>query len=187
LASRRRLIFLSFFSSLSFKPRFRGFFFFPFFPRRLSMTTQTLHIGPAPCEEECAQVGRPDYEERSRRECLVFRRMLQRLYPAPDRARLQVKSFAHDFGSYREVCVCYDDQNEAACTYACQLERETPLKWDAIAHYELLWHERQSHYREAVRKGEIVCDEIPAQYLAEDFPARPADQSLPELCRQFPL
>ncbi|MDR2452365.1 MAG: hypothetical protein LBE85_11500 [Candidatus Accumulibacter sp.] len=151
------------------------------------MSTQTIGIGPTPCEEECAQVGRADYEERSRRECLVFRRMLQRLYPAPDRASLQVKSFAHDFGSYREVCVCYDDEDRAASEYAFRLEEKTPPKWDAIAHYELLWCERKSHCLEAARNGRIAREEIPAQYLAGDFPTLPANQTFTELCRQFPL
>jgi hypothetical protein len=71
------------------------------------MNLQYLDIGAAPCEEECAQVGRTDYPERSRRECQVFQRMLECCYPAPDRDWLKVKSFAHDFGSYREVCVYY--------------------------------------------------------------------------------
>jgi hypothetical protein len=151
------------------------------------MSIETIHIGPVPCEEECAQVGRSDYEERSHRECLVFQRMLQRLYPPPDEAYLKVKSFSHDYGGYREVCVCYDDKNEAACEYAFRLEHETPPQWDAIANYELLWSERKAHCIEAAKKGEITRDEIPAQYLAEDFPALPADKSFPELCRQFPL
>ena len=38
-----------------------------------------IPIGPAPSEEPCAQVGDPDYPERSRRECRVFLRMLLRL------------------------------------------------------------------------------------------------------------
>jgi hypothetical protein len=151
------------------------------------MSIEIISIGTTPCEEECAKVGRPDYEERSQRECLVFRRMLQRLYPAPNGARLTVKSFSHDLGGYREVCVRYDDEDEAACEYAFRLERETPLKWDAIACYELLWSERKTHYIEAARKGEITRDEISAWYLTGDFPALPADKTFPELCRQFPL
>jgi hypothetical protein len=151
------------------------------------MSIQIIQIGATPCEEECAQTGRSDYPERSRRECLVFQRMLERLYPAPDGACLEVKSFPHDFGGYREVCVCYDDENEAASEYAFRLERETPLKWDATARYELLWSERKARYKEATERGEINDGEIPVQYLTGDFPALPADKSFPELCRRFPL
>ena len=152
------------------------------------MTIQYLSIAAAPLEEACAQVGRPDYEERSRRECRIFERMLQRLYPAPNaKAWLKTKSFPHDFGNYREVCVGYEDTDEAACDYAFMLERETPPKWDAIALYELLWHERKTHLIEAAARGVITGDDIPAQYLTGDFPALPANKTLPELCRSFPL
>jgi hypothetical protein len=103
------------------------------------MTLQYLNIGAAPCEEDCAQVGQADYAQRSRHECFVFKRQLERGYPPPDKAWLEVKVFAHDFGSYREVCVCFDDRDETACEYAYRLERETPPQWDAIARLELLW------------------------------------------------
>jgi hypothetical protein len=152
------------------------------------MSTQRLNIGAAPNEEECAQVGQPDYPEYSQRECLVFMRMLQRLYPVPNaKAWLAVKSFSHEFGSYREVCAYYDNEDAVATEYAFMLERETPLKWDDIANYELLWHAKKTHYAEAARRGEITRDEIPASYLADDFPALPADKTFLELCRMFPL
>ncbi|MDR0578705.1 MAG: hypothetical protein LBI87_14535 [Candidatus Accumulibacter sp.] len=150
------------------------------------MSIQCLSIGATPCEEECAQVGRPDYEERSRRECLVFQRMLERLHPAPNaEAWLEVKSFAHDFGRHHQVCVCFNEQDEAACHYANRLERKMPAQWDAIAIYELLWQERKERFSCAVVRGEI--DEVPAPYRSTDFPALPADKTFPELCRMFPL
>jgi hypothetical protein len=31
-----------------------------------------LTLGPAPCNEDCAQVGQPDYHERAREECRRF-------------------------------------------------------------------------------------------------------------------
>ena len=45
---------------------------------------QYIEIGPVPGEENCAQVGSPDYTEASLRECEVFRRMLYRLFPVPE-------------------------------------------------------------------------------------------------------
>ena len=70
--------------------------------------------------QQGAQVGRADYDERSRRECRVFLRMLERLYPLADDvpARFTVRSFPHDFGAYREVCVRYDDTDARACDHA---------------------------------------------------------------------
>ncbi|MDR0673004.1 MAG: hypothetical protein LBF93_04935 [Zoogloeaceae bacterium] len=150
------------------------------------MTIQYISIAAAPLEEDCAQVGQPGYEGRSSRECLIFKRMLQRLYPPPnDNAALVVKGAAHDFGSYREVRARFDDQDETAREYAYRLERETPARWDAIALYELLWQERKARFSLAVARGEIA--EMPAQYRPAAFPALPADKTLPELCRLFPL
>jgi hypothetical protein len=158
-----------------------------FFSEELSMSIQYITIGATPCEEDCAQVGQADYPERSRRECLVFKRLLERMYPVPDGAWLKVKSFAHDFGSYREVCVCYEDQDEAACDYAYRLEEGTPAKWDAIARHELLWLDRKERFSQAAARGEITRDEIPARYRGEDFPVLPADKSFTDLCAMFPL
>ena len=61
-------------------------------------------------------MGRPDYDEQSLLECKVFKRMLERLHPVPAEAlsSLIVKSFPHDFGSYREVCVRYEDTDPVA-------------------------------------------------------------------------
>lgn len=68
-----------------------------------------IELGPVPAEESCAQVGAPDYERNARRECGVFRRMLERLFPVPEDvdARFTVRQYPHDFGSYFEVCVAY--------------------------------------------------------------------------------
>ncbi|ASI68608.1 hypothetical protein BA022_08590 [Diaphorobacter nitroreducens] len=92
------------------------------------MSSQIMNIGPVPCEENAAQVGRTDYDEQSLRECKVFKRMLERLHPVPADAlaSLIVKSFPHDFGSYREVCVRYEDTDPLATAYAFDLERDTP-------------------------------------------------------------
>ncbi|MCW5230920.1 hypothetical protein [Verminephrobacter eiseniae] len=93
------------------------------------MSYEIMNIGPVPTEENAAQVGRPDYEEQSRRECRVFKNMLERLHPIPSDcpATLVVKSFPHEFGSYREVCVRYDADDAAATTYAFALEGDTPV------------------------------------------------------------
>jgi hypothetical protein len=91
-----------------------------------------LTLGPTPCDEACAQVGSDDYPERSRAECKRYLTLLRTLYgPEPEGAALVVKSFPHDFGTYREVCVVYDDDNPRAAEYAYLLERNLPTTWDA--------------------------------------------------------
>lgn len=97
-----------------------------------------IEIGPAPTCETCAQVGADDYAVRSRRECAVFARMLERLFPVPEgvQACFKVKTFHHDFGAYREVVVEYE--GHGGIDYACRVERETPERWDPVAQFESL-------------------------------------------------
>ena len=71
---------------------------------------QYIEIGPVPGEENCAQVGSPDYTEVSSRECEVFRRMLYRLFPVPEGLPVAYvgRTHPHDFGNYREVSIRYE-------------------------------------------------------------------------------
>lgn len=90
-----------------------------------------LNIGPAPCDEDCAQVGEADYHRRSRDECIRFIELIRKsLGSEPDGAILMSKSFPHDFGSYREVVCMYDPNNEAAVEYAFRVEGNAPTKWE---------------------------------------------------------
>jgi hypothetical protein len=101
--------------------------------------TDYINIGSAPWSEECAQVGTDDYPERSRRECVAFLHQIRRIVgPEPPGAVLVIKSFPHDFGSYREVCCRYSDENEAAMDYAFACEGHRGLdQWDDQARQEL--------------------------------------------------
>lgn len=91
---------------------------------------ETLEIGPVPSDEECAQVGSPDYEERALAECQKFRECLMRYFGTPpEGARLVITRNPHDFGTYYEVAVKYDTNNEKACEYAYKVEGEAPTKW----------------------------------------------------------
>jgi hypothetical protein len=91
-----------------------------------------LTLGPAPCDEDCAQVGQPDYHERARHECKRFIDLIRRtLGPEPDGARLAIKSFPHDFGNYTEVVCYFDSEIEAAVVYAYRCESDAPATWEA--------------------------------------------------------
>lgn len=97
-----------------------------------------LTIGSSPSDEDCAQVGSPDYTQRSRKECLVFLHQLERQFgDPPATARLTIKTFPHDFGEYKEVCVIFDNDIEEAVEYALKLEGVTPQTWDEEAKREL--------------------------------------------------
>jgi hypothetical protein len=55
------------------------------------------------------------------------------LEPLRDRATmfyLATKAFPHDFGTYREVCAMYDEDDAAGMELAYWLESNTPETWD---------------------------------------------------------
>ncbi|HNU12559.1 MAG TPA: hypothetical protein PKJ45_14530 [Rubrivivax sp.] len=130
-----------------------------------------IELGPAPAEESCAQVGDEDYEAESRRECLTYVRQIYRTFPVPPgvNARFLVRSFPHDFGTYREVVVEYQATREAL-DFVLRVENNVPTQWDAIARYELAWL-RSS--REHDRVGRVP-------------PRLPADAGFAELLVRFP-
>jgi hypothetical protein len=100
---------------------------------------QYLEIGPTPCDEDCQQVGTASYNgARARIECQAFANQLLRQFGEPPQgARIGIKSFPHDFGSYSEVVVYYDDAIPESEAYAFRVESESPANWDGIARKEL--------------------------------------------------
>lgn len=153
-----------------------------------------IELGSAPAEESCAQVGSEDYERAARRECAVYKRMLERLFPIPEgfTCRYTVRRFPHDFGSYFEVCIGFSarDSNgfsSAPVDFAYRVERETPDRWDAIAQYELAWYERRQAYEAAVREGRLKPEEVPDRYRAAHPPQLAPEAAFHELLAAYPL
>ena len=99
---------------------------------------ETLEIGSSPCNEECAQVGQDGYSLRAAKECQAFKNQLIRVFgEPPEGARLKIKGSSHDFGTYYEVAVSFNVENEIAAEYAFKLEGEGPTEWDQEAKTEL--------------------------------------------------
>ena len=97
-----------------------------------------IDVGPAPPEEDCAQVGRDDYWDRAPRECRAYVALLRRSLGAePDGARLTVKSNEHDFGTYLSVVCWYDPSRPESIDYAFRCESQGPAQWDEQARLEL--------------------------------------------------
>jgi hypothetical protein len=98
-----------------------------------------IELGPVPAGEPCAQIGADNYLARSMRECGVYRRMLERVFPRPESLPVKyvVRTHPHDFGAYREVSVGYCADDRAACDFAFQVEASLPETWDPIARQEL--------------------------------------------------
>lgn len=102
--------------------------------------TNFLNISCCPYNETPLVPVRPkeDYVPNMRRECRAFKAQLQRAFnDPPDSARFVVKSFPHDFGSYMEVCVEFDDDDKEAVEFAYKVESEAPQDWDDEAKEEL--------------------------------------------------
>ena len=100
-----------------------------------------ITLGSTPSDELCAQVGSDDYYELSRIECLVFKRMLERKFPIftslQNDCYYKTKCFEHDFGTYREVCIFYAEDNDKALNFALKIEAKIPLRWDRQAKKDL--------------------------------------------------
>jgi hypothetical protein len=87
-------------------------------------------LGTAPVDEPCAQLGQPDYYDKVRDECRRFIRLLrQKFGEEPPGARFAIKGFDHDFGTYYEVVVHFDTDDEEASHYPYRCEDELPATW----------------------------------------------------------
>ena len=97
-----------------------------------------LYLASAPIGEECAQVGSDDYSERSKKECDAFIKQIIREHGAPPNgAFLKIKHCPHDFGTYLDIVVRFNDENEVATEYAYKVEANLPEYWDEEAKKEL--------------------------------------------------
>jgi hypothetical protein len=96
-------------------------------------------LGTAPVDEPFAQVGQPGYDDTVKDECRRFIRLLrQKFGDEPPGVRFAIKSFEHDFGTYYEVVVLFDTDDEETSHYAYRCEAELPATWeDAHAVYTL--------------------------------------------------
>jgi hypothetical protein len=90
-----------------------------------------LEISTVPCGEKCAQVGTDNYRENVRKECRRYIKMLTKRFPyATSKNGFGIKWFPHDFGSYAEVVIYFDDQDEMSQAYAFHVEGNLPETWD---------------------------------------------------------
>ena len=98
-----------------------------------------INIGSCPWDSDCVQVGQDDYTERSRIELKAFIAQIRRVIgPEPDGARLAIKTFQHDFGSYSEVVCHFDTDLPKSEDYAFEVEGSPRLEsWDTNARQSL--------------------------------------------------
>ena len=88
-----------------------------------------LNIGPTPCDEDCEQVPYKN-PDKAMRECKQYIEAIRKkLGQEPEGARLAVKGFPHDFGTYHEVVCHYDTERPESEEYAFRCEGESPSTW----------------------------------------------------------
>ena len=96
------------------------------------MAREWLELSCVPVGEDCQQVGMPSYDSTlARSECSRFKAMLEAKFPMPEGcgAYYRIKGNAHDFGTYYEVAIYFDDRDELAIDYAYFVENNLPERW----------------------------------------------------------
>lgn len=97
-----------------------------------------IELASAPYGEDCVQVRTgQDYIPAMKKECNAYKHQLERMFPPVGNAYFTLKSNAHDFGTYYEVNVVYDENSEAETEYAFMVDENQPEEWDAEARKEL--------------------------------------------------
>ena len=97
------------------------------------MENDLVYLGPAPAEEDCVQVGDPDYARKAKAECRAYIEAIRKvLGPEPEGARLSIKGEQHDFGVYYEAVAYFNPNNQAAAEYAYRCEEKAPTTWAEV-------------------------------------------------------
>lgn len=99
------------------------------------MQREYIDLESVPYEEECAQVGTPDYYVNARAECNRFISGLKK-YFAAQISNVEIafctKSNPHDFGNYLSVRLYYWANDEAAEEVAFLIENNIPATWSDL-------------------------------------------------------
>ena len=91
-------------------------------------------VGSSPIGEHCVQVERDsNYLPAMMAECRRYKALLEKLFPCCAGARFAVQTFEHDFGTYAEVVVHYDDDNKVAEEFALKVIDNQPETWEGEA------------------------------------------------------
>jgi hypothetical protein len=91
-----------------------------------------------PHDEPCIQMGEPDYSRFSKMEARALINQIKReIGQPPYETGFSIISCAHDFGTYYDVAVVYDDDDEESQAYMLKAESAIPSKWDKEAIKEL--------------------------------------------------
>jgi hypothetical protein len=95
---------------------------------------EELYLSTSPTNEECAQIGTSDYYKRASIECSEYIKQLKRIFGQPPlESKFKIKHCPHDFGTYYEVVISFNESNDEESEYAYNVESNVPEYWDEIA------------------------------------------------------
>jgi hypothetical protein len=86
-----------------------------------------LMIDCTPSEESCAQLGADNYSTQAKAEARRFIAQIEKHYPLPDKAELgylTISPQSHDFGTYYQVKIVFDDECELSVNWAYSIEAD---------------------------------------------------------------
>jgi hypothetical protein len=93
-----------------------------------------LSLSTTPTNESCVQVGSEFYWTNSKIECKAFIEQLIRIFGnPPGNAQFKITENPHDFGTYHDVVIEWDESNKQEDKYAYKVEANLPEDWDTIA------------------------------------------------------
>lgn len=91
-----------------------------------------------PHDEPCSQMGDANFASYSRMEARALMNQILRTFGQPPaRTGLKMISCPHDFGTYYDVAVIYDDELEESQEWMLKVEGGLPCNWDEEAIKEL--------------------------------------------------
>lgn len=91
-----------------------------------------------PCQEKCIQVGADDYLRLARIEARAFiNQIIRENGNPPEGVNFKITSNPHDFGTYLDVAIQFDEEDDVQVDYVFMIERNPPFLWDAQAKKEL--------------------------------------------------
>lgn len=92
------------------------------------MSRDSFSVSSVPYEENCAQVGEDNYRKKAIVECTAYINQLERIFPEAKDYGIQfkIKWNNHDFGTYAEVELYFDDSDG----YAYYIDANIPSNWD---------------------------------------------------------
>lgn len=98
-----------------------------------------MEIGATPYGEDCAQVGSDGYRNRAENEMDTYIRLMERIFPEALNKNINFKKkwFDHDFGTYGEVCMFWNSEDEDASNHVYEIDKNLPENWDKVAKEEL--------------------------------------------------